>query len=130
MRVSDLYEVGTDPNQVLNFYRRVAVLAEAPGPGSEPAANPRKSRTETRITIPAKVGLFLITSLIRRDKYQSEAARPARPGRPRHRQGLCRAAQELRPLPDVPVDPRASSFVDKATTASLSRSYWAGAWTR
>ncbi len=61
----DLYKIGTDPNHVLNFYRRVAVMAEPPAGGKSEPGNPK-----ARKTIPMKDGLFLITSLIRRDKYE------------------------------------------------------------
>ncbi len=77
LQVHDLDEIGTDPNQVLNFYRRVAAMPR-PLPGA--AASPTESNA--RITIPARVGLFLITSFIRRDKYQSPALGLLSPGDP------------------------------------------------
>jgi hypothetical protein len=46
----DLQEIGTDPNQALNFYRRVAVFRGQ--------------------TISAAVGLYTVTELIRRDKFR------------------------------------------------------------
>lgn len=50
----DLHEIGTDPNQAMNLYRRVAVF---------------RGRT-----IPARHGLFAVTEMIRRDKYDSLGA--------------------------------------------------------
>jgi RoxA-like, cytochrome c-like len=49
LKLVDLQEIGTDPNQALNFYRRVAVF-------------------EGR-TISAATGLYTVTEFIRRDKY-------------------------------------------------------------
>ncbi len=63
--VIDLFEVGTDPNQALNFYRRVAVMPSKTPEGKSDHPNP-----VARDTISAKVGLFRITSLIRKDKYE------------------------------------------------------------
>lgn len=67
VRSTDLYKIGTDPNEVLNFYRRVAVMAELPDNSNSGQVN---DNPMARDTIPVKVGLFLITSLIRRDKYE------------------------------------------------------------
>jgi hypothetical protein len=64
--VIDLYEIGTDPNQALNFYRRVAV-----SPSKHPAGGSGRARVPQDDTIPAKVGLFRITSLIRKQKYEA-----------------------------------------------------------
>ena len=47
----DLQEIGTDPNQAMNFYRRVAVF---------------KGKS-----IPAALGLYAVTEFIRRDKYRT-----------------------------------------------------------
>jgi hypothetical protein len=47
----DLREIGTDPNQAMNLYRRVAVFREK--------------------TVPARDGLYAVTEFIRRDKYRS-----------------------------------------------------------
>ncbi len=49
LKLVDLQEIGTDPNQALNFYRRVAVF---------------RGRT-----ISAALGLYTVTEFIRRDKY-------------------------------------------------------------
>jgi len=77
LEVIDLFEIGTDPNEVLNFYRRVAVMAK-PADGKKS----RHTASEYRDTIPARVGLFLITSFIRRDKYQSASLGLLNPGTP------------------------------------------------
>ncbi len=49
LKAIDLREIGTDPNQALNFYRRTAILRGH--------------------TISAALGLFAVTESIRRDKY-------------------------------------------------------------
>jgi hypothetical protein len=51
LKKCDLQEIGTDPNQAMNFYRRVAVFKGE--------------------SIPAAVGLYAVTEFIRRDKYRS-----------------------------------------------------------
>jgi hypothetical protein len=77
--VVDLNTIGTDPNQALNFYRRVAVSPEPvvpKGKGYESdwwnqgyPDEDQKSRSDFA-TISAEEGLFRITSFIRRMKYE------------------------------------------------------------
>jgi len=63
--VVDLYQIGTDPNEALNFYRRVAVTP-LPRPGGRAVAR-QGARSET---ISAEDGLYRVTSAVRRRKYQ------------------------------------------------------------
>jgi hypothetical protein len=95
LNVVDLNVVGTDPNQALNFYRRVAVAPESP-PDCEPVqAGPEQQDASKRYalgepyaywspgvksgsdaggrvaTISAEDGLFRVTSMIRRREYGS-----------------------------------------------------------
>lgn len=62
--VRDLDEIGTDPNQAANFYRRFAVV-----PMIEPHPNPAKNNRAGTRTISAEEGLYRVTSSIRRDVY-------------------------------------------------------------
>ena len=55
--VCDLQEIGTDPNQALNFYRRVALF-------------------QGRMN-PAALGLFIVTEFIRENKYAALKLTPA-----------------------------------------------------
>lgn len=59
LRVSthDLQEIGTDPNQALNFYRRVALFRGQ--------------------TASAALGLYVVTELIRENKYRQLGLNPA-----------------------------------------------------
>jgi len=63
LHISDLDQVGTDPNQAVNFYRRFAVV-----PNPLRKVNPYR-RSGTTETISAEEGLYRITSLIRLDYY-------------------------------------------------------------
>jgi hypothetical protein len=101
LNVVDLHVVGTDPNQALNFYRRVAVAGQPAFPeddwpdGSKSAPGAPKSQANSpgqrpfaywsrwvkenvaggpwAATISAEDGLFRVTSLVRADAYRSEA---------------------------------------------------------
>jgi hypothetical protein len=102
LKVVDLHVIGTDPNQALNFYRRVAVASEPPfpedddwtdGPKSPPGAPKSQADAPGKkpfaywsrwvkenvaggpwaATISAEDGLFRVTSLIRANEYRSEA---------------------------------------------------------
>ena len=99
LNVVDLNVIGTDPNQALNFYRRVAVAAE-PSPAynaAKPDEKQQQADAEKKgvlgecyaywsrwvkegnpggalaATISAEDGLFRVTSLIRGNEYRSEA---------------------------------------------------------
>ena len=69
LRVVDLDVIGTDPNQALNFYRRVVVDKNYPlDPADPPPPGSRPLRVENA-TIPAATGLYRVTSLIRAREY-------------------------------------------------------------
>ena len=79
LNVVDLSVIGTDPNQALNFYRRVAVASEPPwtrNPSGEYRYESNwinqgvKSETWSA-TISAEEGLFRVTSFVRANNYQS-----------------------------------------------------------
>jgi cytochrome c5 len=63
LHLIDLDQIGTDPNQAVNFYRRFAVV---PNPLQNADAYVQAGSTAT---ISAEEGLYRITSLIRRDYY-------------------------------------------------------------
>jgi hypothetical protein len=65
LRVVDLDEIGTDPNQAVNFYRRFAVVPN-PTVGED-----RYRRTGPNETISAEEGLYRVTSLIRLQTYRA-----------------------------------------------------------
>jgi mono/diheme cytochrome c family protein len=62
--VIDMNVIGTDPNQALNFYRRVAVSLR-PEPREPRAGGPGWAET-----ISAEDGLFRVTSFVRRQAFQ------------------------------------------------------------
>ena len=69
VRPHDLAEIGTDPNQALNFYRRVAVVPKDQSEIAPSSLEPFKLAQFK--TISAEQGLFLVTGFIRRNKYES-----------------------------------------------------------
>ncbi len=79
LKVVDLSVIGTDPNQALNFYRRVAVSPEPPRHRDPSGAYRYESRwvkegvkAETwSATISAEEGLFRVTSFVRAKNYRS-----------------------------------------------------------
>ncbi|WP_435010762.1 di-heme-cytochrome C peroxidase [Tundrisphaera lichenicola] len=81
LNVVDLSVIGTDLNQALNFYRRVAVASEPeiranPGGGYQYESNRIKQVADggTRsATISAEEGLFRVTSMVRERNYRSKA---------------------------------------------------------
>ncbi|MFO0953818.1 MAG: di-heme-cytochrome C peroxidase [Isosphaeraceae bacterium] len=95
LKVVDLHVIGTDPNQALNFYRRVAVAGEPEPPAytPKPAAkkdgggdwedfvywSPRVKQTAPggpfAATISAEDGLFRVTSLIRANEFRKPTRR-------------------------------------------------------
>ena len=72
LHLSDLDQIGTDPNQAVNFYRRFAVV---PNPLHQNQATDYR-RSGTTETISAKEGLYRITSLIRLDYYRENKLFP------------------------------------------------------
>jgi len=70
LRLIDLDQVGTDPNQAVNFYRRFAVL---PNPLRKPNSYRQSGTTETTS---AEEWLYRITSLIRLDYYSKNTLFP------------------------------------------------------
>ncbi len=99
LNVVDLNVIGTDPNQALNFYRRVAVAPEPPPSYSEGKPDEKQHQVDAQkkevlgesyaywsrwvkegypqgalaATISAEDGLFRVTSLIRAYEYRSES---------------------------------------------------------
>jgi hypothetical protein len=102
LNVVDLHVIGTDPNEALNFYRRVAVAGEpafpedddrADGSKSQPGAPKSQANAPAKkpfaywsrwvkenvtggpwaATISAEDGLFRVTALVRAGAYRSEA---------------------------------------------------------
>lgn len=80
LNVVDLNIIGTDPNQALNFYRRVAVAGEPPSAyGSKKfeywsrTVKQSDPKGALQATISAEDGLFRVTSLIRAIQYRSDA---------------------------------------------------------
>jgi hypothetical protein len=81
VKLIDLNVIGTDPNQALNFYRRVAVAPEPVLKHQERGGYPYWSDevkdgypgTNRWATISAEDGLFRVTSLVRRRQYESKA---------------------------------------------------------
>ena len=69
LRVVDLDEVGTDPNHAMNFYRRVVVGLDYPSDSDRPLAEGEKPRRIVPGTIPGTVGLYRVTSLLRKSNY-------------------------------------------------------------
>jgi hypothetical protein len=65
LRVVDINEIGTDPNQALNFYRRVAIVPQA----IRPKRNFPRAWSGVE-TVSAEAGLYQITSYIRTRKYE------------------------------------------------------------
>ena len=80
LKVVDLAEIGTDPNQAVNFYRRFAVVPNpqyqtdaykrtSKNPDRKAIGYPRSGRAET---ISAEEGLYRVTSLLRADYFQDK----------------------------------------------------------
>jgi hypothetical protein len=73
--VVDVNTIGTDPNQALNFYRRVAISPEPVVPKAETYESDWYKQGYGRqarfATISAEEGLFRITSLIRKRNYEA-----------------------------------------------------------
>lgn len=80
LNVVDLNVIGTDPNQALNFHRRVAVSPEPTFPPVKKSFQYESRWVKENVaggpaaaTISAEDGLFRVTSLIRANVYSSEA---------------------------------------------------------